>query len=152
LRQQRCGFFHKLDAKMWRIQANLGKNEAEKWQKLVNPLASSHYRHYSAPQKPPIRMASRMTPMGHVTSTRCLRNFYMRKFVLAAAAAGAALSLVACSEAAPEADVDTAMADAEANVEAAADDAVEAVEAVEVAADDAAATAEEAMTEEAPAE
>lgn len=69
----------------------------------------------------------------------------MRKFVLAAAAAGAALSLVACSEAAPEAEVDTAMADAEANMEAVDETAV----AAEATADEAAATAEDAMATDA---
>jgi len=93
--------------------------------------------------------------MGHAITTRCLRIFNMRKFVLAAAAAGAALSLVACSEAAPEAETDTAMADAEANMEAATEAVEEAadatVEAADATADAAAATAEKAMAEEAPA-
>lgn len=82
----------------------------------------------------------------------------MRKFVLAAAAAGAALTLVACSEAAPEAETDTAMTEAEANMEAVDPVAVETAvpadataETAEATADTAAATAEEAMTEEAPA-
>jgi len=70
----------------------------------------------------------------------------MRKFVLVAAAAGAALTLGACSEGttdAVEATADSAMADAEANVEA-----VEgAVEGAVEAAEEVAAPAEEAAAE-----
>jgi len=95
-------------------------------------------------------------PDGACDITRCLRIYNMRKFVLAAAAAGAALTLVACSEAAPEAETDTAMTEAEANMEAVEPVAVETAvpadaAAAEATADTAAATAEEAMTEEAPA-
>jgi len=78
---------------------------------------------------------------------------HMRKIILVAAAAGAALTLAACSEKTEDAateTADSAMADTEANAEAAGD-AVEgaATEATDAAAD---ATAEEAPAEEAPAE
>ena len=73
---------------------------------------------------------------------------HMRKIVLVAAAAGAALSLAACSEKTEDAateTADSAMADTEANAEAATDT-------VEGAADAATDTAEEATTDAAPAE
>ena len=78
----------------------------------------------------------------------------MRKFVLAAAVAGAALTLAACSEGTQEtteAAADSALADAEANVEAAGEAVEGAADATAEAADDAVATAEEAVAEEAPA-
>jgi hypothetical protein len=72
----------------------------------------------------------------------------MRKIVLAAAIAGAALSLAACSEGTEEA-TDAAMADAEANVEAAGEavdeaaaEAGEAIDAAGEAVDEAAADVE----------
>ncbi len=85
----------------------------------------------------------------------------MRKIVLAAAIAGAALSLAACSEStgdAAEETVDNAMADAEANAEAAGEvvegAAADAGEAVEDVADGAegAVAPTDAATTAAPAE
>ncbi|MDZ4307129.1 hypothetical protein [Allopontixanthobacter sp.] len=126
----------------WLKPANLGEIEAEKWRKSANPLAPSHYRHYSAPGSRQFFDDLTHDPEGACDITRCLRNFYMRKFVLAAAAAGAALTLVACSEAAPEAEADSAMADAEANMEAAGESVDAAAADVDAAADATADTAE----------
>jgi hypothetical protein len=76
---------------------------------------------------------------------------HMRKFILAAAAAGAALSLAACSENTEDttgAAIDSAMADAEANLEAVGDDVGQAADetgaAIDRAGDDVDATATEA--------
>lgn len=73
----------------------------------------------------------------------------MRKIILAAAVAGSALGLAACSETADQAGetVDAMAADTEANAEAVAGAAAEAGEAVEGAAADTAEAAEDAAVE-----
>ncbi len=82
----------------------------------------------------------------------------MRKIVLAAAVAGSALGLAACSETAEQAGetAEAMAADTEANVEAMAEEAGDAVEgaaeAVEDAAEGAAEAAEDAMAGEEAAE
>jgi hypothetical protein len=74
----------------------------------------------------------------------------MRKFVLAAAIAGSALGLAACSETAVEAEdtVDAMAADVEANTEAAGDAVAEGAADVVEGAEEAAAEAEAAVDAE----
>lgn len=86
---------------------------------------------------------------GHLLRPEMKRDFIMRKFALIAAA-GAALSLAACSEQTEDAaatTADSAVADTEANLDAAGDAVTGAVNNVDAAAENAAANAEQEAAE-----
>lgn len=119
-----------------------------KWGTIVAiSLAMTQSRHYLArPEQVVWACFVRQLSTGWGIYHSLIKELiHMRKIVLAAAVAGAALSLAACSkgEEAADATADSAMADTEANAEAAAP---------AEGADAAAATAEEATDAAAPAE
>lgn len=95
-----------------------------------------------------------LVPLGSMHTTLAYRGiFSMRKIVLAAAVAGSAFALAACSETADSAadTADAMAADVEANTEAAADVAGEAADTVAEVAGEAADTVAEAADEAAAA-
>jgi hypothetical protein len=113
------------------------------WRNMAAMLALPHSRHYLAKREAHPGLA-RAAPANRY-DPKSKGNLSMRKIALFAVAAGAALSLAACSEKTEDAAataVDSAAADTEANAEAAGDAVAGAAADVDAAAENAAAEAE----------